>query len=227
MAEMQEDPISILKKRLAMGEISVDEYNELSVILAADNQHARTSSKSTPLQDKPVVMIDTNNWFGNITFAHKGKIYHMEVVMAIKSNQLTQAINFAPSHYSGFEVTLSNGSVLKYNAVSVIIKTKRVNNLNEAFDFISKKTFSQRVDQYIRQIQVKGFFQYRDYFIYGNGDIKYKTNTVNIAEAALQNGVEFGRKSSVGLSSYYTPDEIYVYQKIPGKFFKQHICIET
>ena len=226
--KMQECPINILKKRLATGEISIDEYNELSAVLAHDSQKAKTSSKAAPIQDKPVIIIDTKNWFGNVMFAHNGNIYYIEEIMALKSNQFTQTINFAPSHYSGFEVTLSNGSVLEYKAVSVIIRTKKVNNLSEAFDFISKTTFSQRVHQYLHQIQVQGFFQYRDYFIYDNGDIKYKTNTVNIAEAGLQNDVEFGRKSSFSLlSSYCTPDEIWVYQKIPGKFLKQHICIKT
>ncbi len=225
---MQDDPISILKKRLAMGEISIDEYNELTAVLADDSRRKASTqtSKTPPLQDKPDILIDENNWFGNVAFAHKAIIYRMDQIIALKSNQFAQTINFAPSHYAGFEVTLSGGNVLKYKATSVIVRTKKVNKLSEALDFISKKTFAQRVQLYLDQMKAKGFCQYHDYFIYDNGDIKHKTKSVNIAESGLQKDVEIGRKSSFGLNSYYTPDEIWIYQRILGKFLRQHICIK-
>ena len=227
--EMQEDLISILKKRLAKGEISIGEYNELSSILANDiRQKASTPTiNESSFQDKPVILIDEKNWFGNATFAHQGNIHHIEEIIALRSRQQTQTLNFAPSHLAGFDLTLNVGSVLNYFAMSIFVKTNKVNILNEAYDFIRKITFTQRVNQYLRQIEDKGSFQYHDYFIYGNGEIKHKNKMVNIAESALQNNVEFGRKSSVNLSSYYTPDEIWIFNKIPGKFFKQHILIKT
>jgi hypothetical protein len=226
---MQDDPISILKKRLTIGEISVYEYNKLSAVLVEGNrQKASTSTlDKPPLQDKPVVTIDENNWFGNLAFAHKSNIHQVDKIRALRSTQYTQKINFAPIYHSGFEVTLSDGEIFEYKGTSVIIKTKKVGKLNEAFAFISKQTFSQRAYQYMGQINDSGCFQYRDYFIYANGDIKHKAKTVNIAEAALLNNVEFGRKSSFGLNSRYTPDEIWIYQKVPGKFLKQHICVKT
>ena len=225
---MQEDLISILKKRLANGEISIGEYNELSSILANDiRQKASTPTmKKSSLQDKPVVLIDEKNWFGNVTFAHKGNIHHIEKIIALRSWQQTQRMNFVPLHIAGFGITLIDGSVLNYSATSAIVKTNKLNNSNDACDFIREKTFNQRAHQYISQIENKGFFQYHDYFIYGNGDIKHKNKMLNIAESALQNNVEFGRKSSVNLSSYYTPDEIWIFKKIPGKIFKRHILIK-
>lgn len=225
---MQDDPISILKKRLAIGEISIDEYNELSSVLADDGRQKVSAStfKNPPLQEKPVIFIDEKNWLGNVTFAHKGNIYHIEEIMGLKSNQCFQTYNYFPSYTSGFDLTLSNGKVIKYETNSLLIKSKKVNNFIEAFDYIRKTTFDQRAHQYLYQFQAKGFFQYQDYFIYDNGDIKYKNDTVNIAEAGLQNSVEFGQKSYFGLDTYYTPDEISIYQKIPGKFLKHHICIK-
>ena len=230
---MQNDPKAIrellisLKKALARGEISIDEINEsknFSAVIAGNNKLREFLGITS--QDKPVISIDANNWFGNVTFAHKANIYHTEEIVALESNQFVQTISFVPLHFSGFNVTISGGNVFKYEASSVLIRTKKVGKLNEAFDFISKKTFTQRLQQYVSQIETKGFFQYYDYFIYGNGDIKHKTKTVNIAESGLHNDVEFGRKSSFGLNSYYTPDEIWIYQrKIHSKFLKQRICI--
>ena len=52
---MSEDPISILKRRLALGEISIDEYNELSIILASDRQKSTPASKVTMHQDNPAI----------------------------------------------------------------------------------------------------------------------------------------------------------------------------
>jgi hypothetical protein len=225
---MQDDPTTILKKRLAMGEISIDQFNELLALLADDNrQKASTSTfNNPPHHDKAIISIDADNWFGNVTFSHKANTYRMDEIIALKSGRFTQTINFAPSHYSGFELTLLNGNVLKYKATSVIVKTKKASRLAEALDFVSKLTFAQRVQQYIGPTREKGFFQYHDYIIYENGDIKHKGKCVNIAEASLQSGVEFGRKSSFGLNSYYTPDEIWVFQKIQDKFLKKHICIK-
>jgi len=224
---MSEDPISILKRRLAMGEISIEEYNKLSAILDSDRQQGIPTSKETTHQDTPVIMIDTNNWFGNITFAHSGITYRIDEITTVKSNSITTTMNFVPSHYTGFSLTLLNARDLVYTGYSFAIKTQKVKNLFEAYNYISKKTFEQRVNFYISQIQENGYFQYQDYLIYSNGDIKHKKTTVNIAEAGLQDNVEIGRNSSFGWNSYYTPDEINIYQKIPGKFLPLAVRLKT
>ena len=182
--------------------------------------------KNPPVQDKPVMVIDAENWFGNKAFAHKGVIYRIEDIVGITSNNGSISINFVPiSHYCEFSLILSNGNILRFGANSSIVKTKKVKNLSEVSDFISKITFDQRAYPYLQKIQTNGFFQYHDYFIYDNGDIKYKSNTINIAEAGLQNNVEFGTEREF-ISSYSTPNEITVSQKIPGNFFKKSICIK-
>jgi hypothetical protein len=172
-------------------------------------------------------MIDANNWFGNNTFAHKGTIYRINEIIALKSNSSTTTMNFVPSHYTGFALTLLSARELDYKGQSFAIKTQKVKNLSDAYNYISKKTFEQRANYYINQLQKNGYFQYYDYFIYANGDIKYKSTTVNIAEAGVQDRVEIGRSSSFGWNSYYTPDEINIYQKVPGKFLPLGVCLKT
>jgi hypothetical protein len=228
--DLQYDPIEILERRLTSGEISIDEFNEISVALNSgrgetkDAMHREDSSSS---KEGPVIVVDANNWFGIQRFYHKGKSYSSRDIQALQSRQYTQTINFIPSRFSGFVVTLMDGSILNYSAFTVLIRTQKAEKLNQAFDFISGVTFRQRISQYLSQLQGKGYFQYHDYYIYGNGDIKHKNKTVNIAEAALENGVEFGRKSSFGFNFYYTPDEIWVSQEIPGKLMNNYIIIET
>jgi hypothetical protein len=92
--------------------------------------------------------------------------------------------------------------------------------------YIRKKTFSQRANIYLKSLKSNGYFQYHNYEIYDNGEIKYKGKFLNIADATLQHGVEFGRSSSFGRAAYYTPDEVWIFQKIPGKFFRQRLCIK-
>jgi hypothetical protein len=210
-----------------MGDISIDEYNKLSSIISSDSKKEISPSKETTHQDEPVVMIDTNNWFGNTTFAHRGVIYRIDEIIALKSNSTTTTMNFVPSHYTGFSLTLSGASDLEYKGQSFAIKTQKVKNLSEAYNYISKKTFEQRANFYIHQLQKNGYFQYNDYLIYSNGDIKHKNTTVNIAEAGLQDRVEIGRSSSFGWNSYYTPDEINIYLKVQGKFLPQGVCLKT
>ena len=180
--------------------------------------------------EKPVVMLNTDDWFGNVKFAHKGNIHRVEDIIALESLAFSSSTNFIPTnHVAGFKVTLLNETTLRYFGQSVFIKTERIINFSKAFNFLSKLTFNQRVNQYLRQMQNKGFFQYRDYYIYSNGDVKHKDYTMNIADAALKNLVEFGRKAE-GIrfgSSFYTPNEINMWQEIPGGILKKHknLCI--
>ena len=226
---MQDDPIEILKRRLTLGEITINEFNELSAALISKLDQSRDTKHRehfSSFRDKQIITINTNNWFGNETFCHKGSVYDYTEIQALESVQSTQTINFMPMHDSGFVITLLNGKVLRYVASSVFRRTRKVKYLSDAFVFISRKTFKQRLSRYLNEFNHKGYFQYHGYFIYGNGDIKYKARTVNIADAGLQNGVQIGRESSFGLHSYYTPDEIWIYQKIPGKFLKQRIGVK-
>lgn len=178
------------------------------------------------LQDKPVFVIDEKNWFGNVNFSHKGAIYSIDEIVSLKSDSITQTINFAPSYYALFEIKLLNGKVIKYKVASTLIQTNKVKVTNQCFDFLSKNTFSQRIRQYLNQFERNGYFQYLDCFIYDNGDIKHKATTVNIAESCLQKGVVCGRWRGTILTNSYSPNEISVHQKIPGKFFKEHIRIK-
>lgn len=182
--------------------------------------------KNPTLQDKPVFVIDEKNWFGNISFSHKGVIYSIDEIVSLKSDSITQTINFAPSYFALFEIKLLNGKVIKYKAASVFIQTNKVKVTNQCFDFLSKITFSKRIYHYLNQFEKNSCFQYLDYFIYDNGDVKHNSTAVNIAVACLQKGVVCGRWRGTILNNSYTPNEISVHQKIPGKFFKEHIRIK-
>ena len=202
----------------------LEKKEELAPAEQSSPQQVKAPTYST---DKPVIMINKDNWFGNVKFVHKCNTYRVGDITALVALSSTYTLNFVPSHTSGFFVTLANGTNLRYWGQSVVLKTEKINNLNTAFNFLSKITFSQRVNQYLRQIKDQGFFQYHDYFIYDNGDIKYKNDTINIAEAALQNYVQFGSKVSSLYNSYYTPNDINIWQDNPGGIFKKHknICI--
>jgi hypothetical protein len=185
------------------------------------------SDASMP-HDAPIIVFDHNNWIGNTTFTRKGAIYQISDIVAIQSASITTTYNFLPSYDARFFITLSDKRVIHYHGSSMLIKTQRVQEFHKAYELLCKLSFAHRADIYLSQFQNRGWFQYRTIFIYANGDIKHKTKTVNIAEAALTDGVVFGFKFGSILTQYssYNPSVVSVCQKIHGKFLKEHISFE-
>lgn len=177
-------------------------------------------------QDHPVIIINNDNWFGYKYFKHKGTSYNLNEVIDIQDLQSTQSFNFVPQHISGFMLKMLSGKFLRFYASSTAIKTKKVKSINEAFIFISRQTFNARAEQYLNQLRTNGYFNYRDYQIYADGRINHKSKSLNISDAALEKNVEFGRESFFAMNTFYTPNEIWITQKKPGKLLKQNIVIK-
>lgn len=179
------------------------------------------------IPDKPIEVIDAKNWVGNYTFSHKSKVYSIDSIQSLWPLYGSKNINFAVTNYYTFRVFMQSGETLHYKASALYTHSKKMLALDRCLQLLRKQTFKQRSQQYLKSFESNGYFQYYDYLIYDNGDIKHKTKSINIAQAALDQSAEVGRKSSAGFRySQYTPDEIWIYKRRKGKLFSEHIVIK-
>jgi len=205
---LNDEILNIVKKRLALGEISIEEYQKLVHTL-------RCSKNATPIQefkkDVPLLEIDSCNWFGHETLRYKNNTFNYEDITAIDYGFSTLTINLILStHFLSFTVLMKTGEFLKYSTQSMLIKTNKYKVLSKALDHLLKATYKHRMKYYLDQFEEKGFIEYDGCIIRPSGDITKGTVTINISEAANNNNIVFGRRSSFGSKSFYTPDEITI-----------------
>ncbi len=176
--------------------------------------------------DTPVIEIDHNNWIGSTTFTRNGISYDINDISALRSRSVTNSYNFLPSYIADFIVTLSDNRNIRYHGFGALVKTRKIRAIHEAYDALCKFTFTRRTEIYLNMLRENGCFDYHNVSIHDNGDIKYKSTTVNIAEAALSGSVEIGYKVGGFMASSYNPYIVCISQKLPGIFFKQTVSFE-
>lgn len=176
--------------------------------------------------DTPVIQIDQKNWIGNTTFTRNGTTYNLDDIVALRSRSVTNTYNFLPSYIADFIVTLSDDRNIRYHGFGALVKTQRICAIYEAYTALCKLTFSRRSAMYLNQLRANGYFEYHNVSIHNNGDVIYKSTTVNIVEAALSGSVEIGLKVGGFMASSYNPNIVCITQKVPGKFFNNMVSFE-
>ena len=179
------------------------------------------------MTDEITIKLNEKNWFGPTTISHKGVIYSVDDIVALRSESYSISYNFVPSSFPSFSVMFSNSKEIQYNLWTAFFVRKADKLLEQAFAYLSQITYWRRANIYLQPLKENGCFQYHEYSVHINGDLKYKNKLVNIAEAGLNGKVTIGWKLSTGKTSGYTPDIIRIHQKIPGKLFGKTIYFGT
>lgn len=109
-------------------------------------------------------------------FHYKGSVYVYEDIehiyfYGVKATQTNLGIPTGGQASNMYlDLYLSNGKKLKSKVGSLIIERKKTfNEFHCGYLYISKKTFAQRYNSYIKQIQDNGYFVYDDHRFYPDG----------------------------------------------------------
>ena len=103
-------------------------------------------------------------------FSYKGRKYKLADVVETRSYRVLHQTRHIPlgvteSHDPAFSFVLimHDGEAVQVTEQSTLLsssKQERVNQLQRAHDFICEKTFQQRAQKYLTQIETNGYYEY-------------------------------------------------------------------
>lgn len=107
---------------------------------------------------------------GDDGFSYKGRTYRLADVVETRSYRVIYQTRHIPvgiteNHDPAFSFVLvmRDGEAVQVTEQSTLLsssKQERVDQLQKAYDFISEKTFQQRAQKYVSQIEANGYFEY-------------------------------------------------------------------
>lgn len=103
-------------------------------------------------------------------FSYKGRTYKLADVVETRSYRVIHQTRHIPlgvtaSHDPAFSFVLimRDGEAVQVTEQSTLLsssKQDRVDDLQKSYDFICEKTFQQRAQKYVTQIEANGYFEY-------------------------------------------------------------------
>jgi hypothetical protein len=205
--------------RLAKGEISKEEYLSALHTLtqnAGDGQFSLSSLLSKakeflapaayqiviPTDESPLVVNDEFCLYSSF-FVNSGRQVSYSEIIALACAGRKEYVNGALTTYSlTFRIWLNSGDSIYVSASKEPFKNARNVMLAEnAFQFLSKITFTQRLQRKLRQFETQGFIFLggleQDVRLFPNGDIQQGDLRINLREAHRKNMVRFGTNAIV------------------------------
>ena len=133
-------------------------------------------------------------------FSYRGRTYSLAEIIETRSYRVIHQTRHIPlgvttSHDPAFSFLLimRDGEAIQVTEQSTLLSTskqERVDQLQKAYDFISEKTFQQRANKYLNQIQSHGYF---DYGAFRFSPIDKKIIEINSGKAKSISELEFLR----------------------------------
>lgn len=103
-------------------------------------------------------------------FSYKGRTYQLADVVETRSYRVIYQTRYIPLDVTGnhdpafsFVLIMRDGEAVQVTEQSTLLsssKQVRVDQLQRSYDFISEKTFQQRAQKYLAQLEAKGYFEY-------------------------------------------------------------------
>lgn len=103
-------------------------------------------------------------------FSYKGRMYKLADVVETRSYRVIHQTRHIPlgvteSHNPAFSFVLvmRDGEAVQVTEQSTLLsssKKERIDQLQKAYDSISEKTFQQRAQKYLTQVEANGYFEY-------------------------------------------------------------------
>ena len=168
------------------------------------------------------MIVFKNYIFEDDFFKKDGVIYNYKDVYGLESHFKITTINFLPTYYGEIIICTTCGK-FKLKNYNPFKQKKNFNLLEDINSILHKNTYKYRLLRYLDHLQTNGFCEYDNAKIYLNGTIEKKGKIIDFVESFLQNKFEIGRESSWGLNSFYTPNEINIYDVKAGKILPVHI----
>lgn len=237
--------IDTLNQRLANGEITISEYNQIleKIKKPADSsftgikdvlkQGASISGKFletifgsnsyiTPTDAEPLQITGDLMLYGTF-FVYKAEQFSFSDVKSVGFQGYSQAINLIPSYRSvHLHIVMINGKSIYLSGMSIIIQGSLNKRLGAAYQILSSKTFERRLREYLAELNTNGFIEVGNIVkvkITKDGYLVKGGSKVNVRISAQNNflflGVEWG---GFGNNRSMNPYEVLAGESGTGMF---------
>jgi hypothetical protein len=170
---MPSSPIEILKGRLAQGEITISEYQQiLAQLTEGENPRGdkteKTSQKEVSVRILDIIFgpnsyaaptdlkpLEVNKRFvihGSF-FEYKGKRLEFEQIISIGAEFDTQTVNLVSSSSSVVTLVLANQEKILLTGMSIVTAGRTNKIVMAAYQILSRITFSNRYQRYVNELK--------------------------------------------------------------------------
>ena len=157
---MDDNLIDILKKRLAVGEISIDEYRQLM-------SEVCNSSFESKAQENPDLSgsLDTGSFIDGIdnfqlyknVIVYQDKTYKLTNVSRVYGEQSSSSVNFFPtSRRSSFGVSFTFGESINISEDKTMFAGSRHDKIGRIYSALRSLTINQRITNLAIKIKQQG-----------------------------------------------------------------------
>jgi hypothetical protein len=226
-----ENSKSILKERLAKGDISVDEYRNLLSIIYEDNaEESKSELIDQPNQLKTNRLIyefeDIQIFEDKIIF--KNKEFSIKDIVTVFGKFSDSYFNFVPmSRSSLFAVGFLSGEPINLYEHRDFLGWKRHKAIRHIYDILRKITFNQRLTNLAKKLKQQGEVQLTKTWVFEgkehgqtvilmkDGNIIVNNKRVNIKTAKASGTFSIGTewRSINGMNRHSTPNEVVLSEK--------------
>lgn len=215
------DPESVLKMRLAAGEIDVEKYRELLGILR-DRQSAEGSTHASPsssLNGKMLVQADNILLYEN-SIVVEGQTLPIAEIVSVSGMSSSQSVNFIPMDkrsYVGF--TLASGKHVSLSEDRTLFAPARHKAIRALHATLKQLTFQSRLNRIATLLRQQGQIEIYSPFsgegeaihLTSRGMLMTKTRTIDLKQAKKDGVFGVGVESrSLGYSRSYDTEEVVV-----------------
>ncbi len=176
---MSSSPIDTLNHRLANGEISIAEYNQILEQIKKTGISSPTGIKdmlkqgtgiagklldavfgsntySIPTDAEPLQITGNFTLYGTF-FVYKGERFSLLDIKSIGFQSDSKSVNLVPTGtFTYFNIVMNSGKAIFLKGMSVLIQSSRNKKIGVAYQILSSKTFDRRLREYIDELNKNG-----------------------------------------------------------------------
>ena len=226
------DPVSILKTRLASGEIDADEYRQLLELLRDSGPTKAEVVPNPPVSNgKLLIEVDNIRLFEKMIVID-GHATPITEVVSVSGMSSSQSINFIPMDKRSYVwFTLASGKVFSLSEDKTLFAPARHRAIRILYSTLKQLTFHGRLNRIATLLRQQGRLEiFHPYsgkdeaiFLTATGQIETASRTIDLKQAKKDGVFGVGVESrSLGYSRSYDTEEVVVGERkglmgfIPG-----------
>ena len=226
-------PFDTLRQRLASGDITPDQYRELSALLAEGESEPSNSPHPDKSLGKLVFEFEGLELYEKGGFRCNGKDYSYASVTSVSGGQYSFTINGITDRTSDLTIEVEGGNTFTTRETGGFFKRKRHAGILTAFARVRLLTFDVRLQRFVQQLARARAIALADravrssepVVLHVDGTLSSGDIRVSIREAKEDGTFALGTSwaSFSSANSRASPDEIFVSSRKPflGQFPKK------
>ena len=153
----QPSPIEILKKRLASGELSIEQYRCLLVEISGQTSHGQSIDSGAKDHTGALIFEFEDVKVCEHAIVYKDAVHSLSDVISVRGGQSRSSFNFVPTqNSSSIGIQFLSGEVISISEERLLFGGKRHEAIGRLFSTVQQITFKQRLGNLTRRLIQQG-----------------------------------------------------------------------